>query len=267
MKRDNMGVTRTSGDAGATRIPLASIVAEAERLITAARQQDVPLRLLGGLAVRLHVPAGQDPLFTRDFHDIDLFAPRKATRETRQFLEDLGYEANTTFNALHGKRRLMYFDPANDRRVDVFVGEFSMCHAVPISDSGMAAVSIPLAELLLTKLQVVKLNRKDQLDILTLLFHHEMGTSDVDDHEVIDGRRLATILADDWGLWRTATLNIQRTLDDLDDFGLDLARRGVVARRLTEIVALAEAQPKSRAWRMRNRIGDHKRWYEEPDDL
>jgi hypothetical protein len=39
-----------------------------------------------------------------------------------------------SFNGLNGHRRLLFYDTANERRVDVFVGRFEMCHTWPGSD-------------------------------------------------------------------------------------------------------------------------------------
>ena len=72
-----------------------------------------------------------------------------------------GYEADRQFNATNGHRRLLFYDVANQRQVDVFVGSFEMCHEIPITERILLAEhGIPLAELLLTKLQIVAAERQ-----------------------------------------------------------------------------------------------------------
>jgi hypothetical protein len=166
------------------------------------------------------------------------------------------------FNALRGSRRLLYHDPRNRRHVDVFVGEFSMCHELPLTARlDRDPLTVPREELLLSKLQVVELTGHDQLDIYNLLYHHEVGE---DGDAGIASPFIAALCARDWGLWRTCQLNIGRSLDNLGGSGLDAAEQKVVADRLERLRGRIDAEPKSRRWRIRNQVGDKVRWYAEP---
>jgi hypothetical protein len=258
--RDQLGHATQAGE------PLRDIVAEARRMLVAAASARVRLALLGGLAVRLSVPDDHEPLFARPYQDIDLFAARSDGRKVRELLEGLGYEANLTFNALHGKRRLLYGDPSSGRKVDVFVGQFAMCHQIPLSEPDAASrPCIALAELLLTKLQIVELNDKDQKDILTLLYHHPVEPERRG--EIISSDRFAELLARDWGLWRTVQLNFERTRNALSEARLNRVETEKIAQRLDALDRRVAQAPKSRAWRMRSRLGDRVKWYEEPDEV
>src|SRR5260221_2569341 len=133
-----------------TTLPDSDIIAEANRLLAAAREADVPVRLIGGLAIRLHIPSGQMPVIEREYKDIDLVTLKGKSRVASDFLLSMGYEADRLFNATNGARRLLFYDPPNKRQVDVFVGSFEMCHDIPITERiGLATHGIPLAELLL----------------------------------------------------------------------------------------------------------------------
>ncbi len=180
-------------------------------------------------------------------------------------LSDLGYEPNQSFNAMNGNRRQLYYDLPNERQLDVFVDRFEMCHAIPLSDRlAIDQLSIPLAELLLTKLQVVELNEKDRGDALAILHHHEIEDHDVD---AVNGAVVAALLAADWGLWRTATMNLDRAAAALGDYELSDQERDTLERRLQELHRRIEEEPKSRKWKLRDRVGDRVRWYEEPEEV
>ena len=112
--------------------PLADPVAEARRLIAAAAEQGLLLRALGGVAVYLLAPDGK-PRLPRRVKDIDMAVPRGSGRPAARLLEQAGYVGDQMFNALHGSRRLLFIDPAHERHLDVFVGEFSMCHEIPLT--------------------------------------------------------------------------------------------------------------------------------------
>lgn len=231
-------------------------VAEAMRLIGLAAGRGLVLRALGGVAVCLQAPGGK-PRLPRRVKDIDLAAAKGAHKATIKVVLDAGYVADEMFNALRGSRRLLFGDPVNGRHLDVFVGEFAMCHDIPLTarlDS--QALTVPGEELLLTKLQIVELTENDQSDIYNILFHADG----------ISAAFIAALCAADWGLWRTCQLNIERSLVNLDKSALEPDERAVVATSLTSLRERIETEPKPLKWRMRNQVGDRVRWYNEPEE-
>jgi hypothetical protein len=255
-------MTELAGEAA--QAPLADPVAEARRLIDAAAAAGLVLRALGGVGVSLQAPDGR-PRLARPLKDIDLAVAKGASRPTVRVMLSAGYLADEMFNALRGSRRLLFHDPVNGRHLDVFVGEFSMCHDLPMTARlNRDPLTVPVEELLLSKLQIVELTSNDQGDIYSLLFHHDV--SDGDANGAINAGFIAGLCASDWGLWRTCQLNIGRLLTGLEDSTLDKGERETVAGRLEVLRDRIEAEPKSRRWRIRNQVGDRVRWYAEPEE-
>src|ERR1700729_72249 len=176
-------ISATSPDPGPGTDPagtatLADPVAEAQRMVAGAGEKGVVLRLLGGVAVCLQAPDAK-PLLTRRINDIDVVTPRGNKKAVAVAFQSLGYADDEVFNAFHGGHRQIYVDIANQRKVDVFVGAFSMCHEIPIAERlDRAPLTVPLAELLLTKLQIVELTERDERDIYNLCFHHALSAGD-----------------------------------------------------------------------------------------
>ena len=241
----------------------ADVVAEGRRLLDKATATGVPLRLLGGVAIKLRAPGELLPAFRRSYADLDFVTAKKGAGRAAELFRNEGYEPHVAFNALHGKERLLFFDVDNDRQVDVFVGAFAMSHKIPL-DARLEVdpVSIPLAELLLTKLQIAELNEKDDRDALALLDGHPVGDAD---GETVNAGRIAALCAADWGLWRTITGNLD-TCCALAP-GYDVPNRAGVEARLQELLHRIEAEPKTRSWRLRAKIGERKRWYELPEEV
>jgi hypothetical protein len=182
-----------------------------------------------------------------------------------RLLLELGYEPNQTFNAMNGNRRLLFYDVPNERQLDIFIDDFEMCHVIPLSDRLVVdRISIPLAELLLTKLQVFELNEKDRRDALAILHHHEIEDHDAD---AVNGAVVAALLAADWGLWRTATMNLDRAAAAVDEYALSSDERAQLEQRLLALRQRIDDAPKSRKWKLRDRVGDRVRWYEEPEEV
>lgn len=241
-----------------------SIVEEARRLMEAAHREDVPVRLIGGLAIRLHVER-MHPALERPYEDIDLVTHRKGAKATGAFLGRMGYEANARFNATNAGRRMVFYDGVHGRQVDVFVGAFEMCHRLAVADRiELEHFSIPLAELLLTKLQIVELNRKDVVDIATILLEHDVAEAD---DESVNAAVIARALASDWGLWRTVKGSVATTRSMLDDLALARCERERIGERLDRLWTRIEQEPKSLRWRSRARVGERARWYQEPEEI
>ena len=252
-----------SADTVADTTPNADIVLEADRLLGAAGEADVPVRLVGGLAVRAHLPAGTEPIIVREYNDIDLVTLKGRGRAVSAFMTEQGYEADRVFNTTNGHRRLLYYDVPHQRQVNMFINTFEMCHSIPITDRiDLHPTAVPLAELMLTKMQIVELNAKDQSDIVTMLYHNDVGDGD---DGMINAKRVGALCASDWGLWRTTKMNTERTRQALANAAPEV--RDVAMPRLERLWQAIEDAPKSGRWKMRNRVGDKVRWYEEPEEV
>ncbi|MDQ3875119.1 MAG: hypothetical protein M3322_06135 [Actinomycetota bacterium] len=243
----------------------ADVVAEGRRLIARAEETELPLRLLGGVAIRLRAPSELPAAFARGYGDLDFVTARGMSGKAQVFFRNEGYEPHKAFNALNGSERLLFFDERNDRQVDVFVGNFSMSHRIPVgSRLEVEPVTLPLAELLLTKLQIAELNEKDVRDALAILHGHPVGAADGD---AVSATRVASLCAADWGLWRTITGNLVTCREHVDRYELSDDERDVLRARIDALLARIEDEPKSRGWKLRARIGERKRWYELPEEV
>jgi hypothetical protein len=243
---------------------LEDIVSEGERLLAIADEQGVALRLLGGIAVRLKAPA-IPPSLDRPYKDIDFAVPKKGGGAADKLLRSAGYEPNVAFNAMHARERGLYYDEVHGRQVDLFINAFRMCHEIPLGDRlQVETQTVPLAELMLTKLQIIEVNEKDIRDTVLLFHGHPIGDND---DGAVNGARIAELCADDWGLWRTITANLDRCRAHVGDYELPVEDRSRVEARFDELQERIEAAPKSRGWRRRAKVGDRKPWYDLPEEV
>jgi hypothetical protein len=149
--------------------------------------------------------------------------------------------------------------------VDVLVGTFRMSHEIPFGKRmTLEPLTVPLAELLLTKLQIIELNEKDVRDALALLYDHPVGE---EDGESVNGARIARLCASDWGLWRTFTANLEALEGHLQRYDLPDGGKERIKERIEALLKRIEEEPKGFGWKMRAKIGDRKRWYELPEEV
>jgi hypothetical protein len=243
---------------------LDSVVEEGERLLGIAKSDGATLALLGGVAVRVHapeVPAALD----RQYKDLDFAVPKGRGGDAAKLLRTEGYEPQVVFNAMNGKERMIFNDLEHDRQVDVFVGSFRMCHHISFGDRlKPGEPTIPLAELVLTKLQIVELNEKDVRDTVLLFHGHEVADNDDD---AVNGAQIARLCSEDWGLWRTITANLEKCGEMVGDYDLSAPERTRVVDRVKDVLRRIEQAPKSRGWKLRAKIGERKRWYDLPEEV
>lgn len=245
---------------------LSDLVREMYRLIDAARDQQIQLRAFGGLAIYAH-SQNDSRFFHRDSPDVDLIVPRREWNKLEEFFQHRGYAPNKQFNLLNGLHRQIYYEELTGRRIDILVGDFEMCHKLPLEDRlHVDPVTIPLAELFLSKAQIVQLNRKDAFDMISLLLNNDLG-SERDGN--IDLDRMAQLCAQNWGLYKTTSMNLERVEELLlaEDLSLSREERELVLRRVRKIQSVLESMPKSVAWKVRNLLGTRVRWYAEVEEV
>jgi hypothetical protein len=228
-------------------------LAESVALVDQMTASGLTLRLLGGVAVALRCTSVLTDRPYREIGDIDAVVHRSETRALSRELIAGGYEAEQRFNALHGDRRLIFHGPQG--KLDVFVDSFTMCHTLELGHRlQLDSPTLPVSDLLLTKLQVVELTAKDVQDAALLLEAHELGAAMAD---VIDMPYIAGVLGDDWGFWRTAVGSLREVGDVVP----------TVRQKVERLIRCVESCPKTRRFRLRARIGERRRWYVLPDEL
>jgi hypothetical protein len=244
---------------------------ERTRILNVLAQDEnrhVIMRLIGALAFRTHCPQYgyiQDRL-GRKFTDIDFGSYPKFVKDVRRILTELGYEEDKQVTQLFGDRRMLFHDPAFGRHIDVFFNTLDFCHPVNfVGRLEAEELTLPLAELLLEKMQIVQINEKDLIDSIMLLREHPIGDQD---HETVNASVIAHILGNDWGFWRTVTGNLKVLDETLDHYdGLLQEDRTIVSGRIKELEARIESQPKSLVWKARARIGERVKWYKDVEEL
>lgn len=243
---------------------LADIRNEAQRLGEMAVTQKVPMRLMGGLAIWLQSESVRRPPFVRDYADMDFAVGSKGVAGVKALLASQGYVAEKLFNAIHGAQRLNYAEPTGRWTIDILIDELSMSHRLDLRGrlSGTQP-TIELADLVLTKLQIWEINRKDLGDVLCLMADHPLGK---DGGSAIGLDRIAAVLGSDWGFCHTVERNLAKVAELWAAEPVSGARFDV-ASQVAGIVGAIAAAPKSIAWKTRARVGERLRWYETPEEV
>jgi hypothetical protein len=245
---------------------LADIRAEAERLSARALKSGLPARLLGGLAIWLRCPSVRSGPFARSYDDMDFAVAARGSAAFREFLTAQGYLPDRFFNGLHGESRLYFAAPDGRWSIDVVIDELTMSHRLDLRGRlDGPAPTVPLADLLLSKLQVWEINRKDLGDTLCLLTDHPLGADD-SDPETISLQRISSVLGADWGFYHTSERNLGKLAELWGEAPLTSAAYDAGEQIESLSRAINEA-PKTRGWRMRSRIGERVRWYETPEEV
>ncbi len=241
---------------------------ELVRIINAGDQAGLLLRVLGSLAFHMHCPrvGHLQARMGRAYTDIDFAAYSKQSGEIRALLTGLGYQENREVFMVSAGQRAIFENPTNHLHLDVFYDKLDFCHEVRWAGRlEKDSPTIPLAELLLEKMQIVKINEKDVIDTIMLLVEHPLGD---DDAETINIALIARLCAADWGLWRTVTMNLDKVRRLTDGYSqLTAEQKARVMAQGDAALKRIEAEPKPMAWRMRARVGDRVKWYKDVEEV
>jgi hypothetical protein len=240
----------------------AQLEAEGRRLVALAGDGSRALRLLGGVAIRVTCPSSARAPFQRACGDLD-FAARGSAGAIEALFAEAGWAPEAEFNLYNGGERLIFH--RGELKADLFRGDFHMCHRIALGGRLDAdPLALPLAELLLTKLQIVEANGKDLADAACLILDHEVGSGDGDS---INAEAFLRPCASDWGLWRTASASLGKVLAWSELDVADPGQRALISGRIAELLALLRSGGKTLAWKARSIVGEAVRWYELPEEV
>ena len=261
---------------------------EARAIVDAARARGTALRILGSLGIyahSLHVPecisvfhrVGRvqegAPLFT----DLDLMGYSSQGRSISQIFDGLGFRPDNVINGFFGERRLVYYEGANRFHVDIFLDKLEFSHDVLFGKKPgngrleLDSPTITLTDMVLEKLQIHRIARKDLVDLIVLFLGHDVKPSADSDHEAVDAGYIANLLADDWGFWYDSTQNLDKTRQLLHGFvtegkvSADFAAR--IESRMEKLETALQAIPKGRHWEKRAKTGTAKPWFREVEEI
>lgn len=238
---------------------------EVYRILDSAKIEKAELRVLGSTAFRIHCERNKD-LFDslkRKLTDIDLAGLGKDRKKVKSIFKALGYEIDERILMEAEGSRFFFRNPSKGVEADVFFDRLEMCHVIPFKDRlSLDYPTVPLAELLLEKMQIVKINEKDIKDTAVLLLEHEVGSSD---REKIDLNYIAKMLSDDWGFYYTVTTNLAKMKIFLSNgqvlAGLTDDQKQTISSKIDTFQKGIEDAGKTWRWKVRAKVGPSKQWY------
>jgi len=265
----------------------AEFFAQSIDLVSRAQDEQIPLRILGAMAVYIHVDHRPEtlaryralerlgpgrPIFT----DLDLAGYADRQKDTARFFQEtMRFKPDFHVNALFSGRRNVFRHPDSLFDVDVFYDLLSFSHDVRFRGSlggdrlELDFPTISLADVILEKLQIHHINRKDLVDLYALLSSHDIASGPQPDSA--DGAYIAKVLCDEWGFEYDARSNLQK----LRGFSESLAAENRatsddgarVMAGIESIIQFVDHEPKSKEWQRRARKGTSKPWFNEVDEI
>ena len=241
---------------------------ELKRIIKASEEAGVMLRVIGSLAFQLHCPkfGYLQQAMGRAYTDIDFAGYGRQSRVVQEMMARLGYVDNQEVFIVSGGERSIFDRSEIGLHVDVFWEKLDFCHTIRWAGRlEVDSPTIPLAELLLEKMQIVQINEKDVIDTIMLLLEHPFG--DID-KETINMKLVAELCGSDWGLWRTVTMNLNKVRLLAQQYDqLTSEQKTHVDQQVETAMVRIEKEPKSMAWRLRSRVGDRVKWYKDVEEV
>lgn len=237
-----------------------SLVAEGLKIIDSAEKSGATLRLMGGVAIKIHTRKQSDlhDRLGRSPGDLDFVGLKKQSSTIKGIMETLGYEPNKSINAYHGYKRQIWYSKAN--QIDILFDIFEMNHVIDLKDRLIIdRPTIDVSDLFLQKIQIVQMNEKDLKDLFILLAEHDLGE---DDSDKINLDYVSKLLSEDWGFWYTTVLNLEKLNGMLANYSqLSQDEKKSISTKTNAILEKIKTSPKSFRWKMRSKVGAKTQWY------
>jgi len=252
-------------------IPTEVFLKEGERLAEEASKRQIPLRLLGGVAIRIHCSEFMD--FAKklvrlgegqqEYTDLDFMTLMKFRKNQLQaFFNEMGYEKRPSTMSTAATQRQIYFHPKGWFYVDVFFDKLLAANH-PLDFRGRLELDSPTVtptDLLLEKVQIVFPDEKDVKDTILLLHAHEIALQE--EKNRINADFIATLLAADWGFWYTVTANLKGLKQYVTEApNLTESEKQDVTSKIDNLSKAIDDKPKGTGWKMRSVIGTKRKWY------
>lgn len=243
-------------------------IEQAEHILNEANQRKLTLRLVGALAFHLHCPAFNyiHRESQRYFTDVDFAAYIEQQSAIEKMFTEMGYLEDQRIKTVPGLKRSIFFTRNHAWHSDVFYDVLDFSHEINLR--GRLEIDYPtisLVDLLLEKMQIVKINEKDVIDTLMLLREHGVGSHD---DETINIDYLAITCKSDWGLWKTVTANLDKVNRLADQYEVLTTDDKVTIRdRLQRMLQRIEEEPPTLRWQLRSRVGERLKWYRDVDEV
>jgi hypothetical protein len=238
------------------------------RILKASSDSGIIMRVIGSLAFQMHCPkfGYLQAAMGRAYTDIDFAAYHKQTKEIQILMSGLGYKENREVFIVSEGDRAIFERSEIGIHLDIFYEKLAFSHVIYWNNRlEVDNPSIPLAEMLLEKMQIVQINEKDVIDTIMLLLEHPLGDND---QETINIKHIAGLCSNDWGLWRTTTMNLDKVSRLAQGYAqLTAEQKAKIDAQVKSALSRIEREPKSMAWRLRARVGDRVKWYRDVDEV
>lgn len=261
------------------------VLALAEQLINEAEVEGLVLRTMGALAMlmrvrnspiclQLYTQIGRIEEGSLQLTDIDFVGYKKQRTKIESFLRSRGFEPDYYVNAMFGEQRMIFHHPNRLFSIDIFLSPLKFSHMVDLgTQPGRGRIelikyTLAPADLLLLKLQIHDINRKDLADATILLSCHEVSEGS---EEGINMQRVIEVLCDDWGFYYDAMSNLGKVKLFVQELDAKLPQfHELLERAINNVNLIEEAvekAPKTKNWLRRSKIGTRKRWYETVEEI
>jgi hypothetical protein len=246
-----------------------AMISEAKRIIAGAEKRNLHLRLLGAIAFQIQCPKYNylSRKLNRILTDLDFAGYSREGNKVAEMMREFGYADEPTITALFGHRRMIWDNKSNGQHADIFFDKLEMNHDVPFEKRlDIEELTIPLADMLLEKMQIVQINEKDIIDTIMILREHAVGNGH--SPKTIDASYISKLLSGDWGFYYTVTTNLQKVKDRLPQLEeLTLEDQRNISGKIGELLARIEKEPKALSWRLRATVGPKSKWYKDVEEV
>ncbi len=239
-----------------------------DKILNDSKRKGFEIRLTGGLAIHLHCEKQNEmfELFRRKYADVDLVCLNKDIEKVRKYFAAQGFEINEEVYTFSEGKRLIFENKKTIEKLEVFVDELDFCHKIDLRERFVIDYpTISVSDLLLSKMQIVKISEKDLQDLSVLIIEHEL--SDNEQKDSINIKYIAKLLSKNWGFYFTFINNIKNIIEFIGNIGLTEENKWRLIQKLNNLKNIIMSEEKNIKWKFRAFFGKRIKWYKAVSEI
>ncbi len=265
-------------------VPDEIFLEEATKIVNEAQTKGIIIRVVGSVAIRMHCMDFADMHIRlarlgdikRSFVDLDFVGYSNQRKHIEPFFANvINYIPDRHINAYFGHKRLLFYHPQGYYHSDIIFDKLEFSHDIFFGKKPgegrleLDTHTIPLAELILHKLQIHDINEKDFKDMIVLLRAHKIDERN--EKEIINAKYIAEMLANDWGFWYDAKINLEHIKPFAKKYlaqeKIDQTDYNDIIEKIDVLQGYIKQEPKTKKWTKRAKTGTKKTWWRHVEEV
>ena len=231
---------------------LANLIEFAKMIIDECRKNKIDIRIFGSVGIYYHCLIKTEKIDSiRWIKDLDLiFEEQDDLHDILTIFQKHGFEySKEVMVQTEGKRTVLYREDDNDFTIDLICNPFNYAQTIDFEKRfSIDEYSLSITDLFLTRMQPIKLEQKDIVDIMLLIDIYGLSENT---EVAVNINRVVEVLRKDWEFYHTFMKNMKV-----------LVQNNINSTVYGSLVTAIKQSKKTVRWKLRSIFREYLKYYQ-----